>query len=262
MVAGRGRGVRGRRALGAVGDALLVGLEGLLDLGASVVSVTGFLAGSCLDAGARSLLGDLRDLERLGLLRRVRVLRAGVHLQLLDAAGGRAGSWGACPRRPSRRPGAGPSRAARRTGSRRGRPGSRSGGRPSSWSRLSPDSATLSALTMMTKSPPSMCGANVGLCLPRSRVAAWTASRPSTTSVASMTCHSRWMSAGFGLYVRTLLLSRVADSGVDGGSLIGSLGQTGQSRTKAAATDRDYRRGADRGSKRARIRPARVTGIG
>src|SRR5512144_2635484 len=30
------------------------------------------------------LLGDLRDLERLGLLGLVRVLRAGVHLQLLE----------------------------------------------------------------------------------------------------------------------------------------------------------------------------------
>ena len=68
---------------------------------------------------------------------------------------------------------------------------------------LSPVSATFSALTTMTKSPMSMCGAKVGLCLPRSRFAAWTASLPRMTSEASMTCHSRWMSPGFGLYVRT-----------------------------------------------------------
>ena len=39
-------------------------------------------------------------------------------------------------------------------------------------SRLLPDTAIFSALTMTTKSPVSMCGANVGLCLPRSSVAA------------------------------------------------------------------------------------------
>src|SRR5215207_1936983 len=62
-----------------------------------------------------------------------------------------------------------------------------------------------------TKSPPSTCGANVGLCLPRSRVAIWTASRPSTTSVASITCHSRVTSAGFGLYVRTVVDLRFSE---------------------------------------------------
>src|SRR6266542_5355972 len=68
----------------------------------------------------------------------------------------------------------------------------------------------------ITKSPPSTCGANVGLCLPRSRVAIWTASRPSVTSVASITCHSRVTSAGFGLYVRTVvdLRSQEVDSSV------------------------------------------------
>src|SRR5436190_20798999 len=63
--------------------------------------------------------------------------------------------------------------------------------------------ATLSALMMMTKSPPSTLGVNVGLCLPRSRVAAATASRPSTTSVASMTYHERVVSPAFGVYVGT-----------------------------------------------------------
>src|SRR5881409_548851 len=70
-------------------------------------------------------------------------------------------------------------------------------------SRLLPDTAIFSALTTTTKSPVSRCGANVGLCLPRSRVAAWTASRPSTTSLASMTCHVRVISLGLGLYVDT-----------------------------------------------------------
>ena len=55
---------------------------------------------------------------------------------------------------------------------------------------------------MMTKSPPSTCGAKVGLCLPRSSVAAWVARRPRTTSVASMTNHSRVISPALGLYVR------------------------------------------------------------
>jgi hypothetical protein len=54
---------------------------------------------------------------------------------------------------------------------------------------LLPVIATLSALMITTKSPVSMCGVNIGLCLPRSSTAAWVASRPRTTSVASMTCH-------------------------------------------------------------------------
>src|ERR1700754_1956315 len=65
--------------------------------------------------------------------------------------------------------------------------------------------ATLSALMTMTKSPPSTLGVNVGLCLPRSRLAAATASRPSTTSVASMTYHDRVVSPAFGVYVGTAL---------------------------------------------------------
>src|SRR5690625_7287964 len=58
---------------------------------------------------------------------------------------------------------------------------------------------------MMTKSPPSRCGAKVGLCLPRSNAAAWVASRPRTTSVASMTYQARSISSALGLYVRTVL---------------------------------------------------------
>src|SRR6478672_7306391 len=65
--------------------------------------------------------------------------------------------------------------------------------------------ATLSALMTMTKSPPSTLGVNVGLCLPRSRLAAATASRPSTTSVASMTYHECVVSPAFGVYVGTAL---------------------------------------------------------
>src|SRR5580698_8140825 len=67
--------------------------------------------------------------------------------------------------------------------------------------------ATLSALTMMTKSPPSVLGVNVGLCLPRSRLAAATARRPSTTSWASMTYHVRVVSPALGTYVDTRLPS-------------------------------------------------------
>src|SRR4051795_2605165 len=62
---------------------------------------------------------------------------------------------------------------------------------------------------MTTKSPTSTCGAYWGLCLPRSRTAVWVASRPSTTSVASMTCQARVMSPGLGEYVRTALVSSV-----------------------------------------------------
>src|SRR3954451_11031362 len=58
---------------------------------------------------------------------------------------------------------------------------------------------------MTTKSPPSMCGAKVGLCLPRNRVAAVTARRPRTMSSASMTIQSRVRSPGFGLYVDTVV---------------------------------------------------------
>src|SRR3954470_16895198 len=79
--------------------------------------------------------------------------------------------------------------------------------------------ATLSALMMTTKSPPSTFGVNVGLCLPRNRLAAATASRPSTTSVASMTYHVRVVSPAFGVYVGTALsLSLSDDSRCDPGA--------------------------------------------
>src|SRR5690349_8816703 len=97
--------------------------------------------------------------------------------------------------------------------------------------------ATLSALMTMTKSPPSTLGVNVGLCLPRSSFAASTASRPSTTSVASMTYHVRVVSPAFGVYVDTALplsLLRV-DPGYPGCRSSVNL-QT------ASATDRDPRR--------------------
>src|ERR1700752_5436616 len=70
---------------------------------------------------------------------------------------------------------------------------------------LSPLMATLSALMTMTKSPPSTLGANVGLCLPLSRLAAATGRRPSTTSLASMTYHDRVVSPALGAYVGTAL---------------------------------------------------------
>src|SRR6478735_5485840 len=60
---------------------------------------------------------------------------------------------------------------------------------------------TLSALTMITWSPVSMWGANVGLCLPRRMRATSVHRRPSTMPSASTTCHSRWISLAFGVYV-------------------------------------------------------------
>src|SRR4051812_49983944 len=76
---------------------------------------------------------------------------------------------------------------------------------------------------MITKSPPSTCGVKVALCLPRRRFAVCTARRPRTSSVASMTCHSRWMSAGFGLYVRTVI-AFCRNGDVTGGSPEGGPG--------------------------------------
>src|ERR1700710_1559369 len=66
---------------------------------------------------------------------------------------------------------------------------------------------------MTTKSPASTWGANWGLCLPRRRIAVWLASRPSTTSVASMTCQARVISPGFGVYVRTRLTVHSSSGG-------------------------------------------------
>ena len=64
-------------------------------------------------------------------------------------------------------------------------------------------STTLSAFTMITKSPVSRCGAKIGLCLPRSTRAISVHRRPSTRPSASMTYQSRWISLALGEYVRT-----------------------------------------------------------
>src|SRR6478736_6408129 len=58
----------------------------------------------------------------------------------------------------------------------------------------------------------------MALCLPRSNCAAWLASRPSTTSVASITCQARVTSPDLGLYVRTVLPLRSLTRGVHAGS--------------------------------------------
>ena len=58
---------------------------------------------------------------------------------------------------------------------------------------LPPVSTTLAALMMMRWSPTSMCGAKIGLCLPRRITAASDATRPSTCSPASMTYQRRSM---------------------------------------------------------------------
>src|SRR5690606_7707848 len=52
------------------------------------------------------------------------------------------------------------------------------------------------------------CGAYVGLCLPRSRVATSVAKRPRTIPSASITCQARVMSPGLGVYVDTVLPRR------------------------------------------------------
>src|SRR6476620_10173956 len=118
--------------------------------------------------------------------------------------------------------------------------------------------ATLSALMMTTKSPPSTFGVNVGLCLPRSRLAAATASRPSTTSVASMTYHVRVVSPAFGVYVGTALTfsSRVGsrcDPGCRSGVTTGWFSATDvDPRTRAYRTPTEQHTGdRRRRSKRA-----------
>src|SRR4051794_8660492 len=87
---------------------------------------------------------------------------------------------------------------------------------------------------MTTKSPTSTCGAYWGLCLPRSSCAVWLASRPSTTSVASMTCQARLTSPGLGVYVRTALVSSVV-VGMAGGVASPSTGD-GSTRAAPAGT--------------------------
>src|SRR6266567_2149931 len=54
-----------------------------------------------------------------------------------------------------------------------------------------PESRTLSALMTITKSPVSTCGVNTVFCLPRNRLAAFTATFPSTWFLASITHHLR-----------------------------------------------------------------------
>src|SRR5260370_27043128 len=59
----------------------------------------------------------------------------------------------------------------------------------------------LLALTTTTKSPRSMCSANVGRCLPRRNVAIWVARRPSVWPSASTRRQACVTSLAFGLYV-------------------------------------------------------------
>ena len=66
-------------------------------------------------------------------------------------------------------------------------------------SALSEVRTTFSALMMITWSPMSMCGAKVGLCLPRRMRAASVERRPSTRSSASITNHLRVISLALGL---------------------------------------------------------------
>jgi hypothetical protein len=58
---------------------------------------------------------------------------------------------------------------------------------------------TFSALTTITKSPVSTCGANAGFVLPRSVAATTAASRPSVLPSASTTHHLRGTSFGLGV---------------------------------------------------------------
>src|SRR6476659_10139492 len=116
------------------------------------------------------LLDDLLAPERLRLLALVRLLRAGVDLELLQLLTtqrvlGEHSLDGELhdslrlgfQQLPDR-----PLRQATRVAECRYR----------NSSRLDPDSDTFSALTITTKSPVSTCGANCGLCFPRSSVAA------------------------------------------------------------------------------------------
>jgi len=76
-------------------------------------------------------------------------------------------------------------------------------------SRFEPVTATLAALTTITLSPQSTCGAQIGLCLPRSNVDTSVARRPSTTSDASTTSHARSMSLALGWKVGTAIDPRL-----------------------------------------------------
>src|SRR5690242_13291515 len=103
---------------------------------------------------------------------------------------------------------------------------------------------------MTTKSPTSTCGAYWGLCLPRRSCATWLASRPSTTSVASMTCQARAISPGLGEYVRMALVSSV---------VVGKAGGFASPRTgdgAARAAPAGSRANRPRYQRKSRRRPA------
>src|SRR3982074_1300876 len=83
-------------------------------------------------------------------------------------------------------------------------------------SALRGPTSSFAALTTLTWSPASTCGAQIGLWLPRSSLATSVARRPSTAPSASITCQARSMSLGLGLKVRTrskrLLLQEAAQT--------------------------------------------------
>ncbi len=63
---------------------------------------------------------------------------------------------------------------------------------------LPPVISICAALMTMTLSPTSMCGAKIGLCLPRRIAATSEARRPRTRPLASITYQRRTMCSGFG----------------------------------------------------------------
>ncbi len=63
---------------------------------------------------------------------------------------------------------------------------------------LPPVISICDALMTMTLSPTSMCGAKIGLCLPRRMAATSEARRPRTWPLASITYQRRTMCSGFG----------------------------------------------------------------
>src|SRR5437762_9368384 len=60
-----------------------------------------------------------------------------------------------------------------------------------------PVNRTFSALMTTTKSPVSTCGVRIVFSLPRNKLAAFTATRPKTWSLASITHHLRGTSLAF-----------------------------------------------------------------
>src|SRR6266508_3149120 len=60
-----------------------------------------------------------------------------------------------------------------------------------------PVNLTFSALITTTKSPVSTCGVKIAFSLPRNKLAAFTATCPSTWSLASITHHLRGTSLAF-----------------------------------------------------------------